>query len=934
MIAKKYCFYFLIVFLFCLSLTPAWADSRGRILHLPFDGNAQDTCGRHNGKVNGATLTSGHDGKANSAYHFNGKASIDVGGIGHLSSFTVMFWVYPEAYENHRNIFTLGGLSERNERFRAEIHQDWKGQKFTAFFGTGHGDKQYKTIGVMDTSHLPLNKWSFVAMVHDSSTRENRLYINNQLIGTVPGEVKLPSPSLYIGVGYQKTPDRYFKGKIDDFSVFNFALTASQIGSFGEGIATADNSQGTSSSTSTGGSSSTSTGGSTGTSSGPGTGQQEDQKPAPLVDSDNDGVYDDDEETFCTDKNNPDTDGDGIIDSEDLSPTANPAEPGDWKDIQEKGMVRLTFPVKAYGLDGWVEEYKKALSTGWKLIFIGKYTNQGVKKSIMTKDKTKKAINKLFNSSGFTCYDLKSITPDSINVLDTKQTAEHIPSKSEYSHIFPAKPQYGQVKEYRFYYDYVTDYWLASFKNSSPIRYPSSSNYYRYLLYPVKLKSGHENSIAIQFKSSDLLAASSKEPQFSYAFYRTNNFDTEAPFYESIAAAFHEKGKVFSVTLRLPREKCTRSSVYLKITPLWLKKTSSGNQYFPMNPSWDITGITRNIVYSCDSKGNSSVQSEDMLSFNDLNNQVAPKPGSSASKPSDGVKKKESRIKMFIKSPENPGKFNVIEMANIIYSQGTLRSGNIQRGFICIIESVVLKSDEVSDIKELPADHWARCFEYSGIVSYVACFQGTASLLTNGTNAWLSYKEGDAIKTVYYTAKTGVSTAGTLSELTKTIERTSGYSGATGKFACLATKKASVYIAIGAGIVEVGNDIYIHKTASDPLVREIYGEKILSDTADTGISVLAVVSPHVLAVQMTWTIGVEVYAAYFGEDFAYSCAKTPGTAMVFLAKYFGEGTVPTQMAEAAYKAARDRMENILKNLYSLEQSKKLPYTCIFVDPGL
>ncbi|MDQ7823687.1 MAG: LamG domain-containing protein [Candidatus Eremiobacteraeota bacterium] len=928
--------FILFLLLYPLCPAPAGAAEKARILFLPFNGNANDTCGgKHHGKVNGATLTTGHDGKPDSAYYFDGKSSIDVGALGPLSSFTVIFWVYPEAYENHRNVFTLGGLSEKNERFRAELHNNWQGQKFTAFFGTGHGEKQYKTIGVNDTWHLPLNKWSLVAMVHDSSTKENSLYINNQLIGTVTGEVKLPSPWLSLGVGYQKTPERYFKGRIDDFSVFSGVLSASQIESVAGAAVAYDNPQGTSAGTSAGTSTGTTTGTTTGTSAGSGTGQPP-QNATPLVDSDNDKVYDNYETVFRTDKNNPDTDGDGIIDGEDLSPTVNPQEPTDWKDLQEIGMMRLTFPIKAYGLDGWVEEYLQSRSTGFALTFIGKYTNTGVKKSTMSKDKVKKAVNRVFGASDFTCYDLKNISPDDINVLDTKKTAEHVPNKSEYSHTYPANPVWGKIKEYRFYYDYVTDYWMASFKNKKKMKFPGEDSPYRYLLYSVKLKKNCENSIAMQFKSStlaDAVSTGAVTPVFTYSLYGSSNYDTP-PLYEGTAAVLNEKGTVYSVNLRLPRESCTASPAYLKITPLSVTKGTGQAVCAPLPLSWDLTGITRTVVHSSDGKGNSTVQSEDMGSFSGLTIDVVDKSKFKNQPPSEDVRTEASWIGMLVKDPSLPGETTVTDEMITISSRGFESSGNTQAGVTLIIESSVLKTNKVSEITELPANHWARDPYYTPVMTWVNAWQGAASVVTNGLYAWKSYKEGDTIKTVYYGTRAGTAGVQTTAELVELIERTDGFSGSTGKLKCLASKKACMYIAIAAGVVEVGSNIVLYKTTSDPLSKDLYAENIMSSIADTELSVAAVYSPHALAFQATWTIEVEIYAAIFGENFAYKCAKTPGTALVFLAKYFCYGSVPTQMAEAEYKAVRTKLVDMLKNMYVLEQSKKLPYSCIFVDPDL
>lgn len=55
-----------------VSLTSTAVD--GLVAYYPFDLNAKDKSGKKNhGKVYGATLTTGRDGKASGAYYFNGK---------------------------------------------------------------------------------------------------------------------------------------------------------------------------------------------------------------------------------------------------------------------------------------------------------------------------------------------------------------------------------------------------------------------------------------------------------------------------------------------------------------------------------------------------------------------------------------------------------------------------------------------------------------------------------------------------------------------------------------------------------------------------------------------------------------------------------------------------------------------------------------------
>lgn len=198
-------------------------------LFYPLDGDAEAYGEGPAGQMHGTTATENRFDEADRALYFDGSSYIDVGGLGSLQSYSVAFWVNPEVYEDHRNVFSLGGLTSRSDRFRAEFHDNWFDQKFTAFFGKGHGPKLYKTVGIKDTDHIPVGRWSFVVMTHEQTNNENRLYIDGRLIGSVTQEVVLPNPRLNIGVGYAKAPQRYFKGKIDDFYLFDRVITPLEI---------------------------------------------------------------------------------------------------------------------------------------------------------------------------------------------------------------------------------------------------------------------------------------------------------------------------------------------------------------------------------------------------------------------------------------------------------------------------------------------------------------------------------------------------------------------------------------------------------------------------------------------------------------------------------------------------------------------------------
>ena len=97
---KKYSFLLLLT-LFVSQLMaqtiPSYVPTNGLVGWWPFNGNANDESGNgNNGTVNGATLTADRNGKANSAYSFDGVNDfIEVAQnqtLNNVSSFSISIW--------------------------------------------------------------------------------------------------------------------------------------------------------------------------------------------------------------------------------------------------------------------------------------------------------------------------------------------------------------------------------------------------------------------------------------------------------------------------------------------------------------------------------------------------------------------------------------------------------------------------------------------------------------------------------------------------------------------------------------------------------------------------------------------------------------------------------------------------------------------------
>lgn len=93
-------------------------------------------------------------------------------------------------------------------------------------------DRSGAKTEVRSSSPFPLSEWQHIAFSADGSTL--RLYINGEEIDSAPcGDIaETDIPSLFIGAksrGRKKTAEQFWHGRIDEFALFDHALTAENI---------------------------------------------------------------------------------------------------------------------------------------------------------------------------------------------------------------------------------------------------------------------------------------------------------------------------------------------------------------------------------------------------------------------------------------------------------------------------------------------------------------------------------------------------------------------------------------------------------------------------------------------------------------------------------------------------------------------------------
>jgi hypothetical protein len=196
----------------------------GLVLHLPFNGNANDISGgNNNGITNNVSLTTDRNGKANSAYYFNGtNAFIRIPNNPSLSGgteLTLSVWIKPEDLNGTlRGIITKWYQTASSDTYAMLIAST--NQILAAVNGN---PEIYSGI-------ISANNWIQIVYTHSSTL--DKIYINGILVSTINVSRGVATTTIPIIIGADSnngTIWRFFKGKIDEVKIYNRALTVQEI---------------------------------------------------------------------------------------------------------------------------------------------------------------------------------------------------------------------------------------------------------------------------------------------------------------------------------------------------------------------------------------------------------------------------------------------------------------------------------------------------------------------------------------------------------------------------------------------------------------------------------------------------------------------------------------------------------------------------------
>ena len=224
---------------------PAYVPTNGLVGWWPFNGNANDESGNNNnGTVNGATLTTDRNGIVNSAYSFDGVDDfiniLNNNSICPTSSISLCCWIKSRSTANFDRIINKSHNVAQNYATYQLLTRNASMNTtpgFTLRFGTGiSGSSNDYSYSGDKIGKVYFDNWQFIVGTWDGLTM--KFYQNGNLISTIPrtGSLHYTNGDLQFGKGTGGTGlQQFYKGEIDDISIYNRALSDQEIKQLYEG---------------------------------------------------------------------------------------------------------------------------------------------------------------------------------------------------------------------------------------------------------------------------------------------------------------------------------------------------------------------------------------------------------------------------------------------------------------------------------------------------------------------------------------------------------------------------------------------------------------------------------------------------------------------------------------------------------------------------
>jgi hypothetical protein len=206
----------------------------GLIAWYLFTGNAKDSSGNAiHGTIFNATLTTDKKGNTNSAYEFNGSSYINLPPDQlTLNVYTYSIWVNSTTNPTNGNtgvIFSIGNEASTKHQ-TINVSNAYGSAAATGWCVGGWNLGTIQNSGITSGT-LPLeNEWHHIVMVRTIDAVA--MYLDNEFVGSssTGGEVPLYENPRVANIGIRCNYTQGYTGKVDNFRIYNRALSAEEIG--------------------------------------------------------------------------------------------------------------------------------------------------------------------------------------------------------------------------------------------------------------------------------------------------------------------------------------------------------------------------------------------------------------------------------------------------------------------------------------------------------------------------------------------------------------------------------------------------------------------------------------------------------------------------------------------------------------------------------
>ena len=212
--------------------TNTQAPSQNPIHSYAFDGNANDSgASPANGTVSGGTYVTGQIGQAVNLNGSSQYVSFPSGFVSSLNDFSVATWVKVTSNSNWARLFDFG-TGTSSYMFLTPQNGSTSAVRFAISTGGGGSEQQ-----ITGSSALSTGVWHHVAVTKNGNT--GTLYVDGSVVGTNNNMTLSPSSlgntnQNWIGRS-QYSADAYLNGAVDDFRIYNRALSAGEVSSLASG---------------------------------------------------------------------------------------------------------------------------------------------------------------------------------------------------------------------------------------------------------------------------------------------------------------------------------------------------------------------------------------------------------------------------------------------------------------------------------------------------------------------------------------------------------------------------------------------------------------------------------------------------------------------------------------------------------------------------